>query len=68
MSPEFFIPPYNDGKKLKTLYNQTPKTNIFSANNYELGILRLLPEYAHIKDIQPFVSERDGRLHFNMEE
>jgi hypothetical protein len=42
MSPEFFIPPYNDGKKLKTLYNQTPKTNIFSANNYELGILRLL--------------------------
>jgi len=25
-----------------------------------------LPEYAHIRDIQPYVSEKDGRLHFNM--
>ncbi len=25
------------------------------------------PEYAHIKDRQPFVSERDGRLHFDTE-
>ena len=24
------------------------------------------PEYAHIKDIQPTVSEKDGRLHFDM--
>jgi hypothetical protein len=30
--------------------------------------LARLPEYAHIKDIQPFVSEKDGRLHFNMED
>jgi hypothetical protein len=29
--------------------------------------LARLPEYAHIKDIQPFVSEKDCRLHFNME-
>jgi hypothetical protein len=56
MYPEFFIPPYNDGKKLKTLYNQTPKTHIFAANNYELGILRLLillepsnPEIIHMQ-------------------
>jgi hypothetical protein len=56
MYPEFFIPPYNDGKKLKTLYNQTPKTQILSANNYELGILRLLillepnnPEIMHMQ-------------------
>jgi hypothetical protein len=46
MYPEFFIPNYDDGKKLKTLYNQTPKTRIFSANNYELGILRLLIMFA----------------------
>ncbi len=42
MYPIFFIPPYNDGKKLKTIYNQTPKTHIFSANMYELEIIRLL--------------------------
>ena len=42
MYPLFFIPPYNDGKKYKTVLNQTPKTHIFSANMYELEILRLL--------------------------
>jgi hypothetical protein len=42
MYPVFFIPPYNDGKKLKTVLNQTPKTHILSANMYELKILRLL--------------------------
>lgn len=40
--PIFFIPPYNDGKKYKTILNQTPKTQILSANMYELEILRLL--------------------------
>lgn len=42
MYPVFYIPPYNDGKKLKTIYSQTPKTHIFSANMYELEIIRLL--------------------------
>ena len=28
--------------------------------------LSRLPEYAYIKDRQPYVSEKDGRLHFNM--
>ncbi len=42
MYPVFFIPPYNGGEKLKTLFNQMPKTYIFSANMYELEILRLL--------------------------
>lgn len=42
MYPEFFIPPYNDGKKYKTVLNQTPKTQILSSNVYELEILRLL--------------------------
>lgn len=42
MYPAFFIPPWNGGKKLKTFYNQRPKTHIFSANMYELEILRLL--------------------------
>jgi hypothetical protein len=62
MYPEFFIPPYNDGKKFKTLYNQTPKTHIFSANNYELEILRLLimlaPDNANVRDMQARTLER----------
>ena len=42
MYPVFYIPPYNDGKKLKTILNQTPKTHILSTNMYELEIIRLL--------------------------
>jgi hypothetical protein len=30
MYPVFYIPQYNDGLKLKTIFNQTPKTHIFS--------------------------------------
>ena len=44
--PEFFIPPYNDGKKYRTVLGQLPKTHIFSANMYELEILRLLYKFA----------------------
>jgi len=55
MYPTFYIPPYNDSKKLKTIYNQTPKTHIFSANMYELEILRLLhllcPENLAVKNM-----------------
>ena len=46
MYPEFFIPPYNDGNKYKTILGQTPKTHILSANMYELEILRLLHKFA----------------------
>lgn len=46
MYPEFFIPPYNGGKKLQSVLGQTPKTHIFSANMYELDILRLLSRFA----------------------
>jgi hypothetical protein len=55
MYPVFYIPPYNDGKKLKTIYNQTPKTHIFSTNMYELEILRLLhllaPDDSTVRDM-----------------
>ena len=43
----------NCGKKLKTIFNQMPKTHILSANMYELEILRLLyllaPENVDVK-------------------
>lgn len=42
MYPAFFIPPYNGGKKYKTVLGQQPKTHILSANLYELETLRLL--------------------------
>ncbi len=46
MYPDFHVPPYNDGKKYKTILGQTPKTHILSANMYELEILRLLHRFA----------------------
>jgi hypothetical protein len=42
MYPVYYIPPYDDGRKLKTVFFQAPKTHILSANMYELEILKLL--------------------------
>lgn len=42
MAPQFFVPPYNEGKRLKTILGQIPKTDILAGNMYELEILRLL--------------------------
>ena len=42
MYPEFFIPPYNGGKKLQTVIPMSPATHILSANAYELEIIRLI--------------------------
>ena len=74
MYPKFYIPPYNGGKKLKTVLNQTPKAHIFSANMHELEILRLLfllsPNELKVKNMVEstlkrlkttcFASENDG--------
>lgn len=63
MYPLYFVPPYNGGRKLKTVLNQTPKTHILSANMYELEILRLLyilsPEDS---DVEMMVSRSLSRL------
>lgn len=60
MYPAYYIPPYQGGKKYKSLLNQTPKTQIFSANLYELEILRLL---CLLAPGQPQVEElREGSL------
>ena len=40
--PLFYIPPYNDGKKLRLITGLLPKTHILSSNHYELEILRVL--------------------------
>lgn len=60
--PEIFLPPDNGGKKLKTIFNQTPKTHIFSANMYELEVVRLLcllaPEEGEIPALRDRVLDR----------
>lgn len=74
MYPAFMIPPYNAGKKYKTILGQTPGTHILSANGYELEILRLLhlfaPDHPDVRDMNDrtitrlrhtcFANEDDG--------
>ena len=40
--PNYYLPPYNAGKKLRLVQGYLPKTNILYANHYEAEILRLL--------------------------
>jgi hypothetical protein len=42
MYPVYYIPPFNNGYKLKTVTNVIPKTHILAANSYELEIIRQL--------------------------
>jgi len=62
MYPEYFIPPYNNGKKLQTVIPMAPKTHILSANAYELEIIRLLclfaPDNSIVKDMVKGTLER----------
>jgi hypothetical protein len=44
--PAYYIPAYNDNKKLQTVIPMSPKTHILSANAYELDIIRLLLLFA----------------------
>lgn len=44
--PNYYIPPYNSGKKLRLVQGYLPKTNILYANHYEAEILRLLVKFA----------------------
>lgn len=44
--PNYYLPPYNGGRKLRLVQGYLPKTNILYANHYELEILRLLHRFA----------------------
>ena len=63
MYPVYYIPPHNGGKKYRTIFGQMPKTQIFSANMYELEILRLLhllrPE---LPEVEHMVTDTLARL------
>ena len=40
--PDYYIPPYNNGKRFQTVVPMSPKSNIIADNAYEFEILRLL--------------------------
>lgn len=60
--PNYYLPPYNDGKKLRLVQGYLPKTNILYANHYEAEILRLLvkfaPDHEAVKDMVCHTLER----------
>lgn len=60
--PDYYIPPYNRGKKLRLVQGYLPKTNILYANHYEAEILRLLvkfaPAHEMVKDMVCHTLER----------
>jgi len=49
--PHFYNPPYNNGQKLRIISGYKPKTQILSANHYELEILRILFLWANDNEI-----------------
>lgn len=53
--PYFYLPPHNNGKKLRLIQGYLPKTNILYNNHYELEILRLLAMYAPNNDTRTSV-------------
>lgn len=60
--PDYYLPPYNKGKKLRLVQGYLPKTNILYANHYEAEILRLLvkfaPENTAVRDMVCHTLER----------
>ena len=60
--PRFYIPPYNDGRKLQTIIPMSPKTNIVADNAYEFEILRLLHLFQPDDETARMIDETLGRL------
>jgi len=60
MYPAYFIPPYNNGGKLQTIIPVSPKTQILSANAYELELIRLLVLFA--PDDPEIIEIKNGTL------
>ncbi len=60
--PDYYLPPYDGGRKLRLVQGYLPKTNLLYANHYEAEILRLLvrfaPEHEAVKDMVRHTLER----------
>ena len=66
--PNYYLPPHNEGKKLRLVQGYLPKTNILYANHYEAEILRLLVKFAPdnetVTDMVYHTLERFGKTCF----
>ena len=61
--PNYFIPPYNENKKLRLADGSLPKTHILYANYFELEILRILFQFAPENEmVQEMISNTLQRL------
>ena len=61
--PAFFVPPYNNGKKLKTVIPMGAQTAQVSDNAYELEIIRLLHKFTQPNnEIANMVGVTENRL------
>jgi len=60
--PRFFLPPYNNGKKMQTVIPISPGTNIVADNAYEFEILRLLHMFDPDGETDSMIEETAGRL------
>jgi hypothetical protein len=60
--PKFFIPPYNNGKKLQTIIPMSPKSNIIADNAYEFEIIRLLHMFKPSDEVSHMIETTSNRL------
>lgn len=61
--PNYFIPPYNENKKLRLADGSLPKTHILYANYFELEILRILFQFASENEmVQEMITNTLQRL------
>ena len=60
--PKFFIPPYNDGKKLQTVIPTSPKSYIIADNAYEFEIIRLLHMFKPSDEVSNMIELTSNRL------
>ena len=64
--PNYYLPPHNEGKKLRLVQGHLPKTNILYTNHYEAEILRLLVKFAPdnetVKDMVYHTLERFDKI------
>jgi len=60
--PRFFIPPYNNGKKMQTIVPMSPKSNIIADNAYEFEMFRLLHLFQPDAALVSMINETLERL------
>jgi len=60
--PDFYIPPYNNGKRLQTVIPMSPKAYIIADNAYEFEIIRLLHLFQSDDEVYHMIERTLNRL------